>query len=191
MHLFVFTRELLQAIRWRSKYNGCVKESENKVEGLSPRLKAPVKLVFFFLLSQRSRKCFAIYMFAEKKTCFDVLCTCKATSLSKMARLVWRYSDDAGAIIENVYKFCMEEKKSGMKLSLNRVWDRTAPSSASKVSLNDLDQGDVRRTIVRRRFCQPLITSEQSSNRVLVTLAARVSFAKISFIRSLLTHAVG
>ena len=43
-----------------------------------------------------------------------------------MARLVWRYSDDAGAIIENVYKFCMEEKKSGMKLLLNRVWDRTA-----------------------------------------------------------------
>ena len=87
-----------------------------------------------------------MYMFAEKKTFFDVLCTCKATSLSKMARLVWRYSDDAGAIIENVYKFCMEEKKSGMKLSLNRVWDRTAPSS--KVSLNDFDQGDVRMTIV-------------------------------------------
>ena len=115
-----------------------------------------------------------------------------------MARLVWRYSDDAGAIIENVYKFCMEEKKSGMKLSLNRVWDRTAPSSASKVSLNDFDQGDVRGTIVSmyslRRFCKPLITSEQSSNRVLVTLAtlaARVSFAKISFIRSQLTHAVG
>ena len=37
-----------------------------------------------------------------------------------------RYSDNAGAIIENVYKFCKEEKKSGMKLSLNRVWDRTA-----------------------------------------------------------------
>ena len=36
------------------------------------------------------------------------------------------YSDDAGAIIENVYKFCMEEKKSGMKLSLNRVWNMTA-----------------------------------------------------------------
>ena len=64
-------------------------------------------------------------MFAEK-ACFNVLCTCKATLLSKMARLVWRYSDDAGAIIENVYKICMEEKKSGMKLSLNRIWDRTA-----------------------------------------------------------------
>ena len=63
-----------------------------------------------------------IYMFAEKKTCFDVFCTCKATSLSKMAKLVWRYSDDARAIIENVYKFCMEEKKSGRKQSLNRVW---------------------------------------------------------------------
>ena len=62
----------------------------------------------------------------KKKTCFDVLCTCKATSLSKMAKLIWRYSDDARAIIENVHKYCMEEKKSGRKLSLNRVWDRTA-----------------------------------------------------------------
>ena len=115
-------------------------------------------------------------MFAEK-ACFDVLCTCKATSLSKMSRLVWRYSDDAVIIIENVYKFCMEEKKSGMKLSLNRVWDRTAAltgvsrstaqkiveekkktqdeqqqpeqpsSSRSKVLLDDVDQGVVRRTI--------------------------------------------
>ena len=113
----------------------------------------------------------------KKKACFDVLCTCKATSLSKMARLVWRYSDDAGAIIENMYKFFMEEKKSGMKLSLNRIWDRTAaltgvsrytaqkiveekkkaqdeqqqpnqpPSSTSKVSLDDFGQGVVRWTI--------------------------------------------
>ena len=74
------------------------------------------------MVSQRSRN---FSRFTEK-ACSDVLCTCKATSLSKMARLVWRYSDDAGAIIENVYKFCMEEKKSGMKLSLNRVWYRTA-----------------------------------------------------------------
>ena len=41
------------------------------------------------------------------------------------------------------------------------------------------------------RFCQPLITSEQSSNRVLVTLAARVVFSKSSFIWCLLTQAVG
>ena len=74
-------------------------------------------------------------------------------------------------IFENVYKFCMEEKTSGMKLSLNRVWDRTAtltgvsrsiaqkiveekkkaqgeqqqpkqpPSCTSKLSLDDFDQG--------------------------------------------------
>ena len=69
----------------------------------------------------------------RKKAYFDVLCTCKATSLSKMAKLVWRYSDDAGAIIENVYKFCMKEKKSGRKLSLNRVWNRTAaPTGVSR-----------------------------------------------------------
>ena len=36
------------------------------------------------------------------------------------------YRDDARAIIGNVYKFCMEVKKSGRKLSLNRVWNRTA-----------------------------------------------------------------
>ena len=142
-----------------------------------------------------------------------------------MAKLVWRYSDDAGAIIETVYKFCMEEKKSGMKLSLNRVWDRTAaltgfsrstaqkiveerkkahdeqqqpkqpPSSTSKVSLDDYDQGVVRWTIASmyslKKVLLTIITSEQSLNRVLVTLAARVVFAKISFIRSLLTHAVG
>ena len=69
----------------------------------------------------------------------------------------------------------MQEKKSGMKLSLNRVWDRTAaltgvsrstaqkrveektqkeqqqpkqpPSSTSKVSLDDFDKGVVQKTI--------------------------------------------
>ena len=43
-----------------------------------------------------------------------------------MARLVCSYSDDAVTIVENMYRLCMEEKKSGIKLSLNRVWDRTA-----------------------------------------------------------------
>ena len=43
-----------------------------------------------------------------------------------MVKLVWRYSGDARAIFENVYKFFMEDKKSGRTLSLNRVWDRTA-----------------------------------------------------------------
>ena len=113
----------------------------------------------------------------QKNAYFDVLCTCKATSLCKMAKLVYRYSEDAGAIIEKVYKFCMKEKKPGMKLSLNRVWDRPAaltgvsgytaqkiveekkkaqdeqqqpkqpPASSSKVSLDDFDHGVVRRTI--------------------------------------------
>ena len=106
-----------------------------------------------------------------------------------MARLVWRYSNDAGAIIENVYKFCMEEKKSRMKLSLNRVWDRTValnavsrstaqkiveekkkaqdeqqqpklpPPSTSKVSLDDLDQGVVRRTIASMYFLKKVLPS--------------------------------
>ena len=104
-----------------------LKESEIKVEGLSPRLKvrAPVKpffIYFFFLCFRKGAGYFLRLTCLQKIACFDVLCTCKATTLSKIARLVGRYSDDAGAIIENVYKFCTEEKKSGMKMSLNRVW---------------------------------------------------------------------
>ena len=68
-----------------------LKESENKVEGSSPS--ETFFFIFYVLLSQRRRKCLAMYMFAEKK--IDVLCTSKATSLSKLAKLVWRYSEDA------------------------------------------------------------------------------------------------
>ena len=116
-------------VKFYKRFDGAVsitvvlKESENKVEGSSPS--KTFFYFFYFLLSQRSRN-FSRFTCLQKKACSDVLCTCKATSLSKMARLVWRYSDDAGAFIENVYKFCMEEKKSGMELSLNHVWYRTA-----------------------------------------------------------------
>ena len=154
-----------------------LQESVNKVEGSSPRLRvrAPVKhfFLFFIFCFRKEAGNFSRFTCLQIKSCFDVLCTCKATSLSNMARYVWRYSDDAGAIIENVYKFCMEEKKSGMKLSLNRICDRTAaltgvsrsttqeiveekkkahdeqqqpkqpPSSTLKVSLDDFDQGVV------------------------------------------------
>ena len=104
-----------------------LKESENKVKGSRPwlRVRDPVKLFFIFCFRKEAGN-FSRFTCLQKKAYFDVLCTCKATSLSKRARLVWRYSDNAGAIIENVYKVCMGEKKSGMKLSLNRVWDRTA-----------------------------------------------------------------
>ena len=83
-----------------------LKESENKVEGSSPS--KTFFYFFIFLLSQRSRN-FSRFTCLQKKACSDVVCTCKATSLSEMAKLVWRYSDNAGAIIENVYKLCMEE----------------------------------------------------------------------------------
>ena len=83
-----------------------LKDFENKVEGLSPRLgvRAPVNPSLFFIFCFRKEAGdFSRFTCSQKKACYDVLCTCKATSLSKMARLVWRYSDGAGAIIENVY----------------------------------------------------------------------------------------
>ena len=112
-------------LNFNKRFDGAVciavvlKDFENKVEGLSPRLRvrAPVKpFLFFIFCFRKEAEMFSRFTCLQKKACFDVLYTCKATSLSKMARLVWIYSDDAGAFIENVYKFCMEEKKSGMKL---------------------------------------------------------------------------
>ena len=167
MNLFVLTSHFYKRLDGAVSITIVLEKSENKVEGSCPRLRvrAPVKPFFSFAFA-KMQEIFAIYIFAEN-ACFDVLCTCKATSLN----LVWRYSDDAGTVIENVYTLCMEEKKSGM----NRVWDRTAaligvsrttaqkmwkrrrnqsnnqtrqlPSSTSKVSLGDFDQGAVRRTI--------------------------------------------
>ena len=126
----------LQTIQWRIKYNGCT-YSKNLITRL--RVRAPVKPLFLFFIFFFALEFFRDLHVCRKKS-FGVLCTCKATSLSKLAKLVWRYSDDARAIIENVYKFCMEEKKSGRKLSLNRVWDRTAALMEEKKKAHDEQQ---------------------------------------------------
>ena len=103
MQLFVFTKELYNRFYGAVSITVVLRETDNKVYLFI--------FYFFFAFANMQEIFFAIYVFAEKSM-FDVLCTCKATSLSKMAKLVWGYSDDARAIIENVYKFCMEEKKS-------------------------------------------------------------------------------
>ena len=99
-----------------------------------------------------------------------------------MARLVWRYSDDAGALIENVDKFCVEEKKSGMKMSLYRVWHRTAQLTGVSISTAQkfveekkkaqdeqqqpkqpvFDQGVVRRTIASMCSLKKVLTTLDS-----------------------------
>ena len=68
------------------------------------RVGAPVKPSFFAFSKMQI---FLRFTCLQKKACFDVIYTCKATSLSKMAKLVWRYSYDARATIENVYKLCV------------------------------------------------------------------------------------
>ena len=52
------------------------------VEGSSPSKS------FFVFCFRKEAGNFSRLTCLQKKTCFDVLCTCKATSLSKMARLV-------------------------------------------------------------------------------------------------------
>ena len=95
-------------VNFNKRFDGAVsitvvlKESEIKVESLRPRLRVrtPVKLFYFCFRKEAGN--FSRFTCLQKKACFDILCTCKATPRSKMARRVWRYSDDAGAISENV-----------------------------------------------------------------------------------------
>ena len=70
--LFVFTSEFFKRFDGALSITVVFKASENKAEGLSPRLRvrAPVKLFFIFLFFAFAKKqdfFFAIYMFAEKK----------------------------------------------------------------------------------------------------------------------------
>ena len=66
----VFTSELYKRFDGAVSITVVLKESENKVEGLSARLRVRAQVkpfyFFYFLLSQRSRNFFAVYMFAEK-----------------------------------------------------------------------------------------------------------------------------
>ena len=40
--------------------------------------------------------------------------------------VILKYNEDARKIIENVYRFSMKERQSGLRMSLVRAWDRTA-----------------------------------------------------------------
>ena len=64
-----------------------LKESDNKVDGSSPRKKLFFLFFFFFFAFAKMQVSFRDLYVCRKK-CFNVLCTCKATSLSKMAKLV-------------------------------------------------------------------------------------------------------
>ena len=40
--------------------------------------------------------------------------------------VILKYNEDARKIIENVYRFSMKERQSGLRMSLVRAWDRIA-----------------------------------------------------------------
>ena len=129
MHLFVFTSQLLQSIRWRSRYNGCTQrilkqswEFEPKVEGSSP---SKIFFYFFiFLLSQRSRNLSRFSCLQKKHVLMYY------AHVKRLHSVKWRglYGDKA-TMQELLLKTCTSsawKKRNWMKLSLNRVWYRTA-----------------------------------------------------------------
>ena len=40
--------------------------------------------------------------------------------------VILKYNEDARKIVENVYRFSMKERQSGLRMPLVRAWDRTA-----------------------------------------------------------------
>ena len=206
-----------------------LKESDNKVEGLSPmlRVRAPVGhfFIFYFFAFAKKQEIFRDLHFWRKKHVLMYYAHVK-----RLHSVKWRglYGDTA-TMQELLLKTCTSSAWRKRSLEWNCQWIVYGTGLQHPLALSDLplrklwkrrrrhmtssnsqsNHRYLRRkchwmTLTRvlyggpspaytpwRRLCQPLITSEQSSNRLLVTLAARVVFAKISFIRSLLTHAVG
>ena len=55
-------------------------------------------------------------------------------------------------IIDIIQKFCMEEKQAGLKISLERVWDRTAfPTGVNR---------DTAQRILNKKVEQPIPSIE-------------------------------
>ena len=75
--------------------------------------------------------------------------------------VIWKYSEDARKIVENVY--CVKEKQSGLKMSLERAWDR-------KAALTGESRATVRRILSKKvELPSPLI--DQAPTVTKVTLA--------------------
>ena len=66
--------------------------------------------------------------FSQNKCDFKLLHSLFLSRLRKIIKMpvLWTYSEDVRKIVENVYKFCVEEKQSGLKMSLERTWDQTS-----------------------------------------------------------------
>ena len=136
----------------------------------------PLFFFIFFFCFRKDAGFFCDHMFAEKNVLMYY------AHVKRLHSVKWRslYGDTTTMqklVLKTCTSFARSKKRSGMKLSLNRVWNRTAaltgvsrstaqkiveekkkakdepqqskqpPSSTSKVSLDDFDQGVVRRTI--------------------------------------------
>ena len=120
-------------VNFYKRFDGAVsitvvlKESENKVEGLSQRLRvrAPVKPFFYFLFFAfaKSRN-YSRFTCLQKKACSDVLCTCRATSLSKMARLVKKRNLEWNCYWI-VYGTGLQHSLALADLPLRKLWKRS------------------------------------------------------------------
>ena len=95
---------------------------------------------------------------------------------------VWGRTAALTGVSRSTSQKIVEEKK---KAQDEQQQPKQPPSSMSKVSLDDFDKGVVRRTIASMYSLKKVLSTLDNIRtelRVYVTLAARVLFAKISFI---------
>ena len=116
-----------------------------------------------------------------------LLKTCTRSVLRKTSlslKRVWDRTAALTGVSRATAQKIVEEKKKAQDEQQQQQQPKQPPSSTSKVSLDDFDQGVVRRTIASMYLKKvlPTLVNIRTELRVLVTLAARVVFAKISFI---------
>ena len=83
----------------------------------------------FFQFARKKRD-----LFSHNKRYFELFYSLLITRLKKIIKmpLIWKFSEDAGKIVENVFKFFVEEKQFGIKM-LDRAWvDQNEQSHCSE-----------------------------------------------------------
>ena len=118
MHLFVFTRYFYNRFDDAVSITVALKELDNKVEGSNPS-----KTLFFAFANMQ--EIFRDLHFC-RKTCFDVLCTCKAIQLLLKAwtSSAWRKRSLEGNCHCIVYGTGLQHSRALADLPLRKLWKR-------------------------------------------------------------------
>ena len=162
MHLFVFTRYFYNRFDGAVSKTVALEELDIKVEGSNP------SKTFFFCFRKYAGN-FSRFTYLQKKHVLMDYAHVKRLHSVKLRSL---YRDTA--IIEKVDKFGMEEKKSGRKRSLHRVWDRTA-------ALTGVSRSTAQKIVEEKKKAQDEQQQPKSNHRHLRRKCNRMTLTRVLY----------